>query len=58
MAGIKGCPPVRYTQEEKVALVTEIDRRYRAGDGALRVIAASLGTTETSYYNWLKAGIE
>lgn len=58
MAGIKGCPPIRYSQEAKVALVSEIDRRYRAGEGALRVIAASLGTTETSYYNWLKSGIE
>lgn len=58
MAGVKGHPPIRYSQEEKVALVTEIDRRYRSGDGPLRVIAATLGTTETSYYNWLKAGIE
>lgn len=50
--------PVRtYTLEEKTALVTEIDRRYRAGEGALRTIAASLGITDTNYYNWLKAGI-
>lgn len=58
MAGIPGQAPRRYTQEEKIALVTEIDRRYRAGEGTLRKIASALGTTETSYHNWRNAGIE
>jgi hypothetical protein len=44
--------------DEKVALVTEIDRRYRAGSGSLRAIASALGTTDTSYCNWIKAGIK
>lgn len=58
MAGIPGCAPRRYTQEEKIALVTEIDRRYQAGEGSLKNIARVLGTTETSYHNWRNAGIE
>lgn len=58
MAGIPGCAPRRYTHQEKVALVTEIDRIHRAEGGSLRTIARKLGTTETSYLNWRKAGIE
>lgn len=58
MAGIPGHAPRRYTREEKLALVTEIDRRYQAGEGTLRKIASALGTTETSYHNWRNAGIE
>ena len=46
-----------YTLEEKTLLVTEIARRSRAGEGTLRSIAASLGTTDQNYHNWLKAGI-
>jgi len=58
MPGIPGCAPRRYTHQEKVALVTEIDRIYRAQGGSLRAIAAELGTTDTSYLNWRRAGIE
>lgn len=46
-----------YTMEEKVALVSEIERRYRAGEGTLGSIARSLGTSDTSYHNWVRAGI-
>ncbi|MEB3188397.1 MAG: transposase [bacterium] len=58
MASNAGRAPRRYTHEEKVALVTEIDRRHRAGEGPLRLIANQLGTTDTSYLNWRRAGIE
>ncbi|HBN07275.1 MAG TPA: hypothetical protein DD435_01060 [Cyanobacteria bacterium UBA8530] len=57
MAGIPGCAPRRYTIQEKIALVTEIERRHRASNGTLRSIAAALGTTETTYQNWIRAGI-
>lgn len=57
MAGTRNWTPRTYTQEQKIALVTEIDRRHRAGLGSLKAIAASLGTTDTSYSNWLQAGI-
>lgn len=46
-----------YTPEEKIALVSEIDRRYRAGEGAVIHIARQLGTSDTNYYNWVRAGI-
>lgn len=46
-----------YTLEEKQELVVEIERRYRAGEGSLRTIAESLGTSESNYHNWLRAGI-
>lgn len=46
-----------YTIEEKIALVTGIDRRYRAGEGTLAGIARELGTAETNYYHWVRAGI-
>lgn len=57
MAGTPGVPPRRFTHEQKVALVTEIDRRFRERGGNLRAIAAELGTTDTSYLTWIKAGI-
>lgn len=57
MAGKPGVPPRRFTYEEKVALVTEIDRRFRERGGNLRAIAVELGTTDTSYLTWIKAGI-
>lgn len=57
MAGIPGRAPRRYTQDEKVALVSEIDRRLRSTGGSLYTIASDLGTTGTSYVNWLKAGV-
>ena len=47
-----------YTLDEKIALVTEIERRYRAGGGALSAIAAAVGTSVTSYRNWVTAGIK
>jgi transposase-like protein len=49
--------PRAYTLEEKIALVTEIERRYRAGGGTLKAAAQAAGTTDTSYNNWLRAGI-
>lgn len=49
--------PRIYTPEERLALVTEIDRHFRAGEGPLRTIANALGTSDTNYYNWVKAGI-
>lgn len=58
MSGSRPWTPRTYTPEEKSRLVTEIDRRFRAGHGTLRVIAAALGTTDTSYHNWVKAGIK
>lgn len=51
----RGAPPI-YTAEDRVALVTEIQRRFAAGEGNTRAIASSLGTTETIYHNWVKAG--
>lgn len=50
-------PRTTYTAEQRIALVTEIARRHRAGGGTLRAIAAELGTTDQNYHNWLKAGI-
>jgi transposase-like protein len=58
MPGIPGCAPRRYSHEEKVALVTEIDRLHRERGGQLKAIAAELGTTITSYLNWRRSGIE
>lgn len=58
MRGIPGRAPRRYTHDQKVALVTEIQHRHRKTGKALRVIAQELGTTETSYLAWLRAGIE
>lgn len=46
-----------YTVEERTALVTEIERRHRAGEGTLRQIAAAAGITDYTYYNWIKGGI-
>ena len=49
--------PRTYTPEQRVALATEIDRRYRAGEGSIQAIAERLGTTESNYYNWRRAGL-
>lgn len=46
-----------YTPEKKLELVTEIERRYRAGEGSLATLAKALGTSESNYHNWLRAGI-
>jgi transposase-like protein len=46
-----------YTPEERAALVTEIDRRYRAGEGSVKAISEQLGIAGSNYYNWLKVGI-
>ena len=53
----KGAWPRSYSGAEKFALVTEIERRFRAGEGSLQAIASRLGTCEASYHNWTKAGI-
>ena len=57
MSGTPGTPPRRFTPDQKVALVTEIARQHRAGLGTLREIATRLGTTDTSYTNWIREGI-
>lgn len=57
MANIHKKPRI-YTPEERLALVTEIDRQLRAGRGSLLAIAASLGTSHTNCYNWVKAGVK
>jgi len=49
--------PRTYTLEEKIALVTKIDQLYRAGGISLKAAAIAAGTTDTSYNNWLAAGI-
>lgn len=51
-------PPRNYTHAEKIQLVTAIHRCYRAGGKSLRAITEELGTTDTNYQNWLKAGIQ
>ena len=58
MAGKVGTALRTYTLAEKTALVTEIERRFQAGEGSIRAIASQLGTCEASYYNWTKAGIK
>jgi transposase-like protein len=57
MAKTRRCALRTYTLEEKVALVTRIDRLYRAGGISLNAAAEAAGTTGTSYNNWLRAGI-
>ena len=54
----KGAWPRSYSAADRVALVTEIERRFRAGEGSIRAIATQLGTCEASYHNWTKAGIK
>lgn len=49
--------PRTYTLEERVALATEIARRYQAGEGSIQTIAQKLGTTDSNYYNWRRAGL-
>lgn len=46
-----------YTLSEKIALVTAISSRYPSEGRSLKAIAHELGTTETSYNNWVRAGI-
>lgn len=58
MAGTHRWKARTYTAAEKVALVTEIDRRYRAGEGTLVAIARQLGTSDTNFHNWVRAGIK
>lgn len=57
MAKTRNFWPRSYTLEEKIALVTEIERRYRAGGVTLKAAAQAAGTTDTSYNNWIRAGI-
>jgi hypothetical protein len=57
MAKTRHTWPRAYTLKEKIALVTEIERRYRAGGVTLKAAAQAAGTTDTSYNNWLRAGI-
>lgn len=47
-----------YSLEEKIALVTEIDRLYRTGGVSLIAAANAAGTSTTSYRNWVRAGIK
>lgn len=47
-----------YTTEEKIALVTEIERRNKAGEESLSAIARTLGIGESNYHNWKRAGIK
>lgn len=54
----KGAWPRSYSEADRAALVTEIERRFRAGEGSIRTISAQLGTCEASYHNWIKAGIK
>ena len=54
----KGAWPRSYSEADRVALVTEIERRFRAGEGSIKAIAAQLGTCEASYHNWTKAGVK
>lgn len=58
MAKSRRHAPRTYTPAEKIQLVTAIHRRYRAGGKSLKAIAEELGTTVTSYRNWLEAGIQ
>lgn len=58
MARIRRHTSRTYTLEEKIALVTEIEQRYRAGGISLKAAAEAAGTTDTSYSNWRRAGIE
>ena len=57
MAKARRGAPRRYTLDEKIALVTEIERRYSAGDVTLKAAANAAGTTDTSYLNWVRAGV-
>lgn len=57
MAGTRKTPRI-YTPEERLAFVTDIDRQLRAGGGSGQALAAAVGTSDTNYYNWRKAGIK
>jgi len=55
---IKRPPSSRsYTQEERVALASEIARRIAAGEGTVQTVALALGTTDSNFYNWRRAGL-
>jgi len=47
-----------YTQEERVALVSEISRRVAAGEGTVETVALALGTRDKNYYNWRRAALQ
>lgn len=45
-----------HTIEERVALASEIARRVAAGEGTVQTVALALGTTDSNFYNWRRAG--
>lgn len=47
-----------YTLEEKARLMAEVERRYRQGGRSYRDIARELGISDSSYHNWVRAGIK
>jgi transposase len=57
MAKPRRTVPRAYTQEEKIAFVTAVARRYPSEGRALKFIADELGISASNYYQWLKAGI-
>lgn len=46
-----------YTQAEKVAIVSEIARRYRSEGRSVAAIADDLGISPSNYYKWRSDGI-
>jgi hypothetical protein len=57
MARVRSTRFRTYTQQEKVAFVSEIARRYPSEGRPLTAIADELGISASNYYNWTKAGI-
>ncbi len=57
MRQTKPASPRVYMQAEKVAIVTEIARRYRQEGRALAAIAEDLGISPSNYYKWRNDGI-
>jgi hypothetical protein len=51
-------PASPYTLEEKARFIAEIQRQHRQGGRSYKAIANELGLSDSSYYNWVKAGIE
>lgn len=49
--------PRVYTQAEKVAIVSEIARRYRSEGRSVAAIAEDLGISPSNYYKWRRDGI-
>lgn len=47
-----------YSNEEKARLMAEVERRYRQGGRSYRDIARELGISDSSYHNWVRAGIK